>query len=145
MPHCKLIGKLKAIGINSQIISWISAYLRDRSQYVQIKNIKSDQLDVYSGVPQGSVLGPILFLVYVNDIHACIEPGVTLRLFADDCIIYTTVQTTEDQTKLNSSLANISAWCTKWGMQINATKTKCISITQKRQHICFDYNLFGHS
>lgn len=50
-----------------------------------------------------------------------------------------------DQTKLDSSLANISVWCTKWGMQINVTKTKCITITQKRQHLCFNYNLSGHT
>lgn len=115
VPHSKLIAKLESIGINSKVIGWISAYLTNRTQYVSLDNVDSDCLSVLSGVPQGSVLGPTLFLIYVNDISSCAEPGVTLRLFADDCVIYTAIRSADDQLKLNSSLQNIAQWCNTWG------------------------------
>lgn len=123
VPHSKLIDKLVSIGINSSIIAWIKMYLSNRTQYVTVNNAASDPLEVFSGVPQGSVLGPILFLIYVNDIYTYLEPNVKMRLFADDCVIYTTIRTTDDQLRLNTTLANIACWCIEWGMQINVSKT----------------------
>lgn len=143
VPHSKLISKLESFGINSKVIAWISAYLTNRSQYATLNNIDSDCLSVLSGVPQGSVLGPTLFLIYVNDISSCAEPGVTLRLFADDCVIYSTIRSIDDQLKLNSSLRNISQWCEMWGMEINVSKTAFISLTKKKRPLSFVYSLNG--
>lgn len=143
VPHQKLIDKLKIIGIETNIVHWIAAYLSNRSQHVKVNDAESEELDVYSGVPQGSVLGPILFLIFVNDIHCHVEPDVTVRLFADDCVIYTTVRAIDDQLRLNTSLTNISRWCQEWGMEINVGKTSYMHITRKRAPLKFAYHLNG--
>lgn len=98
---------------------------------------------MFSGVPQGSVLGPTLFLIYVNDIYRAMEPGITMRLFADDCVIYAPTNKTEDQVKLNQSLQNIGRWCEKHGMQINTDKTMCITVTHRKAPLHFNYTLSG--
>lgn len=126
-------------------VSWVEAYLSNRSQFVSVNNAESDYLDVISGVPQGSVLGPTLFLVYIDDVYTCMEPGVTIRLFADDCVIYTPVKTVDEQTKLNKSLQNIVTWCKKWGMQINTQKTMCMTVTRKKEPLNFTYKLINTS
>lgn len=92
VPHNKLIYKLETVGLNATVIKWIKAYLTDRNQKVRMDGHVSDSLAVLSGVPQGSVLGPLLFLLYINDISAIMEPGVKLKLFADDCLFYSTVR-----------------------------------------------------
>lgn len=143
VPHNKLIEKLKSIGINSQILSWVAAYLSNRTQYVYLNKSESDRLNVFSGVPQGSVLGPLLFLVYVNDVADCVEDGVTVRLFADDCVVYTSVHDVADQVRLNSSLRNIARWCDTWDLKINTSKTNCMSVTHKRSPLQFNYTLNG--
>lgn len=73
------------------------------------------------------------------------EPGVTIRLFADDCVIYTPVKTVDEQTKLNKSLQNIVTWCKKWGMQINTQKTMCMTVTRKKEPLNFTYKLINTS
>ena len=70
VPHEKLLIKLRQLQIDSRIVNWIEDYLKNRVQRVQIRGEKSDWLSVYSGVPQGSVIGPILFLIYINGIHS---------------------------------------------------------------------------
>lgn len=142
--HCKLIEKIKSIGIEHNVVEWIAAYLSNRTQYVTINNYDSDQLEVYSGVPQGSVLGPLLFLIYVNDIADCAENGVKLRLFADDLVIYTSVQGIEDQLRLNTTLSNIARWCDMWGMEINLKKTQYMTITHRKSIFRFNYTLMGN-
>lgn len=143
VPHVKLIEKLILIGINSKIVSWIAAYLSCRTQFVKIKNAKSDTLDVTSGVPQGSVLGPTLFLIYINDIFSCVNSNVVMRLFADDCVVYTPVRSQVDQNNLNLTLTNIASWCDTWGMKINVSKTSSVTITRKKTPIYFTYLLSG--
>lgn len=101
----------------------------------------SDSLAVLSGVPQGSVLGPLLFLVYINDISAIMEPGVKLKLFADDCLFYSTVRNKEDQVKINRSLQALSEWCKKWNMEINYSKSTYTHITTKKYRLSFSYTI----
>lgn len=98
--HTKLIEKLYKLGVNKQIVKWIHAYFRNRKPYVQIAGERSSFLPVLSGVPQGSVLGPILFLLYVNDIANDIDSNIELRLFADDCLIYCRVKNVDEQVLL---------------------------------------------
>uniref|UniRef100_A0A6G5A9N6 Putative tick transposon n=1 Tax=Rhipicephalus microplus TaxID=6941 RepID=A0A6G5A9N6_RHIMP len=88
VPHGKLIYQLECIGLPSNIISWIQAYLRHRQQFVEIKQCSSVARHVTSGVPQGSVLGPLLFLIYINDISEKLPSDVHVNLFADDCVIF---------------------------------------------------------
>lgn len=96
-----------------------------------------------SGVPQGSVLGPLLFLIYVNDIVDVITGPVQIRLFADDCVLFNEITCREDQSVLNSNLCNIYHWCTKWNMNLNADKSVFMKITNKKNSLSFPYNLLG--
>ena len=86
VPHHRLLCKLEAYGIQGKVLAWIRSFLLGRRQRVVVSGQKSDWSAVSSGVPQGSVLGPILFLVYVNDLPTCVRSGT--KLFADDTKLY---------------------------------------------------------
>ena len=89
VPHRPLIIKLRALGLDDCIINWIKNYLADRTQVVAVDGVESDSLPVLSGVPQGSVLGPLLFLIYINDLPAAVEgTSSCLNLFADDVLLH---------------------------------------------------------
>ena len=82
VPHERLLGKLKSYGINGNFLEWIKAFLSNRRQIVNVNGMKSDPATVLSGIPQGSVLGPILFVIYINDLREVVKCGT--YLFADD-------------------------------------------------------------
>lgn len=142
VPHNELIMKLKQVGINNNVVEWVRSYLTCRTQYVDINGYKSDRLLVTSGVPQGSVLGPVLFLVYINDICSDINQNITVRLFADDCLLYREICNHNDQKMLSDALASIEKWCETWKMQINKEKTVVLRVTNKVKHVQhFEYKL----
>lgn len=141
VPHSKLIEKLQSINLPAYTVNWVAAYLYNRKQFVSIGNYSSNELSVTSGVPQGSVLGPLLFLIYINDIVNEIFPPIQIRLFADDCIVFNEVCSLNDQLMLNSNLQNILSWCGRWGMELNKEKTVYMSITKKINMMSFAYNL----
>ena len=87
VPHKRLISKLKLYGISDQITNWITSFLANRTQTVHLENTTSEKIAVTSGVPQWTVLGPILFLIYTNDLPDYIKHS-QIRHFADDSIIY---------------------------------------------------------
>ena len=90
VPHQRLLLKLDYYGIRGNLLLWMKAFLSNCSQFVSINGTQSSPKPVLSGVPQGSILGPVLFLLYINDITNCINAN--LRLFADDCILYSEIQ-----------------------------------------------------
>ena len=94
VSHDKLALKLHQYGVRGDILTWIKSFLANRSQTVVLDNEHSDSVPVTSGVPQGSVLGPILFLVYINDLPEQTKSKV--RLFADDTAIYLAVSSIQD-------------------------------------------------
>ena len=96
VPHDGLLSKLKHYGIDDKIWTWISNFLKQRKQPVVVDGIQSDLVTVDSGVPQGTVLGPILFLLHINDLPSVISSKV--RLFADDCLVYREIKSRQDQT-----------------------------------------------
>lgn len=141
IPHAKVIVKLKRIGLPYFLTAWISNYLSNRSQFVRINGQNSNLLPVTSGVPQRSVLGPLLFLVHCNDIVTCVNQPVNFRLFRDDCILFNAIETTDDQIAVESALNNICSWCNEWGMKLNLDKSVLLRVTNKKKILQTVYTL----
>ena len=113
-PHELLKSKLFSYGIGGTTLNWINAFLCFRQQRVLVNGIKSDWAPVVSGVPQGTVLGPLLFSLYINDISADIESEIRLFDFADDCVCYREIKNEEDTLKLQSDIDRLGSWARKW-------------------------------
>ena len=128
MPHKRLLGKLELYGIHGEVHKWISNFLVGRKQSVVVDGERSEERDVKSGVPQGTVLGPLLFLLHINDIVAAIDPHTKCRLFADDCLLYRVVKSVQDQVQLQRDLRNLERWATDWGMRFNASKCYVMTV-----------------
>lgn len=137
--HSKLLLKLRNILQNQQILQWLDSYLSHRQQYVQISTSSSPIAPVFSGVPQGSVLGPLLFLIYLNDLK--LDSPVRARFFADDCVVYHTILAEGDQTILNNYLCAVSNWCQNWTMSLNVTKCKQMTLTRKKVPLQYSYTI----
>ena len=122
-------------------LAWILAFLGSRSQQVVIDGEESESIPVTSGVPQGSVLGPILFLVYINDPPDEVRSPV--RLFADDTALYITMESEDDSSALQTDLDILSAWETRWDMEFNPSKCQVVHATGSRKTVKTDYVLHG--
>ena len=121
--HEGLLFKLKRNGISDNLLSFISDFLSDRKQRVVLNGMESSWLPIESGVPQGSVLGPLLFLVYINDLTDGISSN--MRLFADDSSLFIKVRDIEEtQTQLMEDLEKISNWAHQWKMEFNPDISK---------------------
>ena len=120
VPHRKLLSKLEAYGIHGPILHWIENFLTQRKMSVVVEE---------SGVPQGTVLGPLLFLCHINDMPECVQSQI--RLFADDCLLYRPIRNFGDHTKLQQDLNNLNIWANKWGMKFNVKKCYHLSVRQK--------------
>ena len=132
--HRGLLHKLNAIGIRGQLLTWFQNYLDNRSQAVVIKGSKSDYLPINAGVPQGSVLGPILFLVYINDITKDITS--TIKLFADDTSTYLSLNDNITRGEiLNSDLNKIHKWATEWKVSFAPEKTDLLNVCQPNRNL----------
>ena len=94
------------------LLSWLKAFLTDRSQYVILNNMKSYATSVLSGVPQGTVLAPLLFLIYINDLPTCVQNKV--RLYADDVLMYSYINSKDDCISLKKDLTALEQWSHKW-------------------------------
>ncbi len=128
VPHKRLISKLKSYNLSQQLIKWIQSFLTCRTQQVVINSSKSTWLNVTSGIPQGSVLGPLLFVIFINDLPENIKSEVFL--FADDTKIYRTIQTCDDQSSLQADLDKLSQWSEKWLLKFNSAKCKHMHIAR---------------
>ena len=136
VPHQRLISKLRGYGVTGNILNWITDFLKDRTQYVSVNGSRSTNSPVTSGVPQGSVLGPVLFIYYINDL-----PSVThcsLKIFADDTKAFTTIKSTEDQLKLQKCLDNLTEWTDRWLLRFNSAKCKVLHLGENNPR----YNYF---
>ena len=123
--HAGLLAKLNSTGVTGDLNKWFSSYLAGRKQRVVLDNINSDFLLIKAGVPQGSVLGPLLFLLYINDIADNLQCGISL--FADDNIIFTSADTMEDCTNaLNKDLIEMENWAAAWLVTFSAKKNLSI-------------------
>jgi len=101
---------------------------------VKIDDVKSDLQPIISGLPQGSILGPLLFLIYINDIYSCIDVSSSIGLYEDDSTLHTSGHTIQSvQSDLQSCLDRINYWCKINNMSINPVKTKCMLISSKHR------------
>ena len=141
VPHERLLLKLQAYGVSGSLLQWFRSFLTTREQRVVINGHSSDWSHVSSGIPQGSILGPLLFILCVNDISSVVQSNV--KMFADDVTLYTTVLTTEDCIQLQNDLDSVSRWYNRWQMKLNPHKCELLCISNKHVPPKFDYMLSG--
>jgi len=134
--HNRLIEKLKWYGIDCEVNAWIKGFLCDRTQRVFVDGVSAP---VISGVPQGSVLGPCLFLFYINDIADGLKS--TVCLFADDTMMYLTVKSKEDAEEFQKDLDRLVEWEKSWQMEFHPDKCEVISITRKKNPVKYPSTL----
>ena len=138
--HKRLLYKLQWYGADPLTHAWIADFLRNRTQAVVLEGETSTSVTVTSGVPQGTVLGPILFLVYINDLPECISNS-TVWLFANDCILYRQIDSTADCVKLQDYLNALQHWEDMWLMTFNAKKCNTMWVSSSPEPISFDYSI----
>jgi hypothetical protein len=132
--HKGLLSKLYRIGIQGELLSWFENYLTGRTQRVTIDGQESEWQNITAGVPQGSVLGPLLFLIYINDLTTVVQSDI--RLFADDTILYMTVDdpvTTANA--LNTDLNNMLNWANQWLVKFSPSKTVSLNISKRKKKL----------
>ena len=139
--HDKLLSKLQHYGIKSNIHAWISSSLKGHTQSVVVDGSRSDSASVILGVPQGTVLGPLLFLLHINDLPLNVRSQVR---FADDCLLYRPMNFSEDQEALQQYLSSLKQRGAKWGMRFNASKCEIMRISRGRTAHARMYSLGGH-
>ena len=130
-PHELLKSKLFSYGIGGTTLKWINAFLCFRQQRVVVNGVKSDWAPVVSGVSQGTVLGPLLFSLYINDISADIGSDIRLQGFADDCVCYREIKEIEDTVKLQKDIDRLGSWARNWCMRFQPVKCNMMQLTKK--------------
>jgi len=125
--------------VDSRVVVWIREFLLVRMQRVSVRGQLSEEVRVTSSVLQGSVIGPLLFLAYVNEIWKNTES--TIRLFADDCVIYRKIINNEDMEKLQKDLDRLGEWMVENEMKINPSKSKAVCFTRTRVKDPINYSL----
>ena len=130
VPHQPLMAKLTGLELDHTILCWLQDYLSYRSQTVVVGGETSDPLPVVSGVPQGSVLGPLLFLLYINDLPSAVSGYV--NLFADDVLLYHVISSAEDYTVLQEMVSSIEQWSTNNYLYLHPMKCKYMIVSRKR-------------
>ena len=126
VPHARLLLKLQAYGINGQLLSWFKNFLTGRRQCVKINSVLSSWTHVSSGVPQGSVLGPLMFVLYINDLPSLVSSQ--LLMFADDIKLYRSIRSVEDCFVLQNDINIMLDWSRHWLLSFNVSKCKVLHI-----------------
>ena len=126
VPHQRLLYKLKKLGLGGNILNWIESFLSARKQRVRVRRSYSQWTRVESGVPQGSVLGPILFILYINDLPDAIKSSC--KIFADDTKLIKPVNNEDDAKALQQDLVSLQQWCDTWKLQFNPQKCHVLHI-----------------
>lgn len=140
--HCVIIESLRHMDVSPHLIGLTQSYLGNRFQYVEVKGCKSCIFKSTSGVPQGSNLGPLLFLATINDIVGNLDNAMAL-LFADDFKCFLQVNSVEDCELLQNDFCNVTNWCDNNGFNMNVAKCACMSFTLNHNVINYDYKLNG--
>ena len=144
VPHSRLLDKLAAVGIGGAVLQWIQAWLTDRKQRVVLNGHASEWRPVLSGVPQGSVLGPLLFLVFINDIDGAVDVTASVIFkFADDSKVLRQVESEEDRLALQADIDSLFKWSEDWQMLFNASKCKVLHFGKRNPR--FNYTMGGYA
>ena len=126
MPHERLLRKLHGYGIRGKVYSWIKEFLSNRRQRVVVNGQCSDWKNITSGIPQGSVLGPILFVIFINDMPDAI--ACCMKLYADDAKVYNRVSNLAQSRRLQGCVINAEELALEWDMFFNFGKCKHVHL-----------------
>ena len=126
VPHRRLLHKIEGYGVKGNVLKWVTDFLSNRSQYVALNDVASNDTPVTSGVPQGSVLGPTLFIYYINDLPEVVDS--LIKIFADDTKSYDKVESVDDNHKLQKCIDNLVKWSQDWMLGFNCDKCKCLHL-----------------
>jgi len=144
VPHRRLLNKIKSYNINQRLILWIQGFLCSRKQSIRVNGEFSSWFDVVSGIPQGSILGPLLFLVYINDLPelcASQDDSSKLYLYADDAKISKVVSKKTDQLDLQAIMNTVKTWSDEWLLQLNIDQCKTVSYYLKYPPLDTQYHI----
>ncbi len=144
VSHGGLLFKLNSLGIGDKLLKWLQEYLSHRQQLVSINGVKSSLLPVTSGVPQGSILGPLLFLVFINDLPDSALSSI-VQLFADDTKCSKQVICWDDVSNLQEDLDRLYNWSVKWSLLFNDSKCVSMSFSSSKPSINSSYHIAGNS
>ena len=141
VDHAIVLEKLRGYGVTGSVLGWFADYLNGRIQRVVVDGVTSTWSPVTSGVPQGSILGPLLFVIFINDLPDVVQNGTETALYADDTKLHNTISSTDDCKCLQQSLTNLNCWSVQNNIRFNASKCKVLTITRKKTPVTYDYKL----
>ena len=141
VTHSRLPMKLQHFEVRWHLHDWRTSFLLGRTQCVVLDGQSSAATTVFSGIPQSTVLGPLLFLFFISDLPSVVSS--TTRLFAYDCLLYRRIRTTEDQAILQRGLDNLQQWENNWLMRFNPDKCEVLIATNKKSPIHCEYTIHG--
>lgn len=146
VPHARLLTKLAYYGVRNDTLKWISAFLSQRQQQVALEGVLSSPVGVQSGVPQGTVLGPLLFLAFINDLPESVQFS-SVKLFADDSLLFKRISSPADSLQLQQDLSSLEQWESTWQMEFNPSKCTVIRIApnKKKPILPTSYSLHGQT
>ena len=131
LPHQRLLKKIYGYGIRGNLYNWTEDFLTHRRQRIVMNSAKSEWANILSGIPQGSVLGPLLFLLYINDFPSVVQSYI--KISADDTKLFSAIKDAYDSEVLQNDLYLLDEWSRTWQMNFNITKCKVLHLGEKNQ------------
>jgi hypothetical protein len=130
VPHRRLLLKLQALGVSGRVLSWISAFLSDRRQRVVINGVPSTEASVWSGTPQGTCLGPLLFVVFINDLQDSVSS--TVKMIADDTKVYQRIDIAGATAEIQNDIDKLQQWLDDWLLRFHPQKCSVLKLGAKK-------------